>query len=152
MAHFAELNSSNEVLRVVVIDNSDVMNNGGEQSTAAEDFVETIVPFSVTGVSWKQTSYNDRFRKQYASIGHTFDNSKDKFMDPKPHASWTLDGNDDWQAPVTYPNDLEENSLKVLPHWDEDNSRWLGTTYSNAEPPVATEYRWDASGLAWIAL
>ena len=69
MAHFAELNSSNEVLRVVVIDNSDVMNNGGEQSTAAEDFVETIVPFSATGVSWKQTSYNGNFRKNHASIG-----------------------------------------------------------------------------------
>jgi hypothetical protein len=152
MAHFAELDSNNVVLRVIVIDNTDVNTNGGELSAGAETFVETIVPFGIGGVAWKQTSYNDNFRKQYAKTGTIFDNSKNKFISPKPHTSWTLDGNDDWQAPVTYPNDLEENSLLVFADWDEDNLRWLGTTFTDATPPVATEYRWDASGLAWIAL
>ena len=152
MAHFAELDSSNVVLRVIVVSNNEVINNGGDLSVGAEAFVETIVPYSRTGFHWKQTSYNDSFRKQYAAIGHIFDSSKNKFMNPKPYDSWALDENDDWQAPVTVPNDLEENSLRVIESWDEDNSRWLGTTYTDADPPVATEYRWDASALAWIAL
>ena len=40
MAHFAELNSSNEVLQVIVISNTDVDANGGDESTQAETFVE----------------------------------------------------------------------------------------------------------------
>ena len=66
MAHFAELNSSNEVLQVIVISNDDVDANGGDESAQAETFVATIVPYNPTGVAWKQTSYNNNFRKQYA--------------------------------------------------------------------------------------
>ena len=48
-------------------------------------------------------SYNNNFRKQYAGIGYTYDAAKNKFISPQPHASWSLDASDDWQAPVTYP-------------------------------------------------
>jgi hypothetical protein len=75
MAHFAEINSSNLVLRVVVIDNNDVNASGGDQSVAAEEKVKSIVPFT-TGNRWVQTSYNNNFRKQYAGIGYTFDSVK----------------------------------------------------------------------------
>ena len=56
------------------------------------------------GGSWKQTSYNNNFRKQYAGIGMIYDSAKDKFLSPQPHASWSLDDNDDWQAPIAYPS------------------------------------------------
>jgi hypothetical protein len=45
MAHFAELNSSNEVLRVVVISNDDVDANGGDESSSAETYVAGLVPY-----------------------------------------------------------------------------------------------------------
>jgi hypothetical protein len=102
MAHFAEVNSYGLVLRVVVIDNNDVNANGGDQSVGAEEKVKSIVPFT-TGSRWVQTSYNNNFRKQYAGIGYTFDSTKNKFIAPQPFASWSLDANDDWQAPVAYP-------------------------------------------------
>ena len=89
MAHFAELNSSNEVLQVIVISNTDVDANGGDESAEAETFVATIVPYGTGGVAWKQTSYNNNFRKQYAGIGCTYDASKNKFILPKPFASWS---------------------------------------------------------------
>ena len=142
MAHFAELNSSNEVLRVVVISNDDVDANGGDQHADAETFVASIVPHSTGGTAWKQTSYNNNFRKQYAGIGYTYDSSKNKFISPKPYPSWSLDSNDDWQSPVTYPNTTQINSKNVLITWDEDNQKWLGQVDS-------TNYEWDASGLAW---
>ena len=95
MAYFAELNSSSVVLQIVVISNEDVTAHGGDESTAAEDFVESLVPFSSGGDSWKQTSYNNSFRKQYAGIGFTYDAAKDKFISLKPYTSWTLNSSDD---------------------------------------------------------
>ena len=148
MAHFAELNNSNEVLRVVVISNDDVEANGGELSSEAETFVASIVPHSEDGTAWKQTSYNHNFRKQYAGIGDTFDSSKDKFIKPKPYPSWSLDSNDDWVAPVTYPTVTEIESEEVLIYWDEDNQKWLGATHIG-DPIVITNYEWDAINLQW---
>ena len=148
MAHFAELNSSNEVLRVVVISNDDVDANGGDQHADAETFVASIVPHSTGGTAWKQTSYNDNFRKQYAGIGYTYDASKDKFISPKPYPSWSLDSNDDWQAPVAYPTVTEISSNFVLVSWDEDNQKWLGATHTG-DPIVTTNYEWDATNLQW---
>jgi len=150
MAHFAELNNSNEVLQVVVISNADVDANGGDESAEAETFVATIVPYNPTGVAWKQTSYNSNFRKQYAGIGYSYDSSKDKFISPQPYPSWSLDSNDDWQAPVTYPTVTEISSNPVMIFWNEPNLKWLGQTYNfDTEPATTTNYTWDATNLQW---
>tara|TARA_R110002020_G_scaffold135294_2_gene302108 strand:- start:75 stop:530 length:456 start_codon:yes stop_codon:yes gene_type:complete len=148
MAHFAELNNSNEVLQVVVISNEDVNDHGGDLSVEAENFVKTIVPFNPTGVAWKQTSYNNNFRKQYAGVGYSYDSSKNKFISPQPFPSWSLDSNDDWQAPVTYPTVTEIDSEPVMITWDENNQKWLGETYTS-DPIVITNYTWDAINLEW---
>jgi len=142
MAHFAELNSSNEVLRVIVISNDDVNSNGGDYSTSAETFVASIVPHQTGGVSWKQTSYNNNARKQYAGVGYTYDSSKNKFIAPQPFNSWSLNSNDDWQAPVTYPSTDEVGSNILLIDWDESNLRWTGKHDE-------TNYIWDSSALSW---
>jgi hypothetical protein len=122
MAHFAELNSSNEVLRVIVVSNDDVAANGGDLHADAETFVTTIVPYSTGGVAWKQTSYNNNFRKQYAGKGSTYDSSKNKFIQPKPYASWSLDSDDDWQAPVNKPDDGK------MYNWNETDTQWEEVT------------------------
>ena len=51
MAHFAELNSSNEVLKVVVISNTDVDANGGDQHADAETFVTNLLGHESGGVA-----------------------------------------------------------------------------------------------------
>jgi len=142
MAHFAELNNSNEVLRVIVISNEDVDANGGDLHADAETFVASIVPHENGGNQWKQTSYNSNFRKQYAGIGYTYSSSKNKFISPKPFSSWSLDASDDWKAPVALPNVTEISSKSVMMTWDEDNQKWTGILDS-------TNYTWDASSLAW---
>lgn len=144
MAHFAELDSSNVVIRVVVISNEDVDANGGDLSAEAETFVGTLIPF-IDGVAWKQTSYNNNFRKQYARIGGKYDSVKDKFLAEQPFSSWALDGNDDWQAPITKPN-------TIIPDWDEDNLRWIGTAFTEADLSVKLNYRWDVPSLEWVEL
>jgi len=114
MAHFAELDKENKVLRVVVIDNYDVNNNGGDQSATAAEAVKSIVPFEEGGVKWVQTSYNHNFRRRYAGLGMTYNESMDMFLHPKPGADWILDANGDWQPPIPIPN---ENKIY---RWDED--------------------------------
>ena len=70
---------------------------------------------------------------------------KDKFIKPKPYASWILDGDDDWQAPVTGPNNSQANGYEV--EWNESETRFDGIKESDN-----SNHRWDSSGSAWIAL
>jgi len=140
MAHFAELDNNNVVLRVVVV---------GNDCVPSDEHIdgETWCINFFKGGTWKQTSYNSNFRKQYAGIGYTYDAAKNKFISPQPHASWALDANDDWQAPVTYPTDIgTEESPKII-SWDEENLRWTAT---DREDPV-NNFNWDASALAWVS-
>jgi hypothetical protein len=109
MASFAEIKSdNNEVLRIVVINNSDVDTNGGELSTQAEQWVTNNVTEdsylkninnweTYPQTYWKQTSYSGKFRKQYAEPGMVFDSAKNAFIKKNFFASWTLDNNFDWQ-------------------------------------------------------
>ena len=146
MAHFAELDINNKVLRVVVACNQDIANNGGEQSEQAAEHFKTVCPFSSNGVKWVQTSYNNNFRKKYAGIGDTFDFVKNKFIAPQPFASWSLDSNDDWQAPVAYPTVTTYGyNTPYIIHWDESNLRWLG------KDDQKNTFAWLPDTSSWIA-
>jgi hypothetical protein len=149
MAHFAELDSNNEVIQVVVISNDDIDANGGDYSSEAETYVSNLIPHSENGVAWKQTSFNNNQRKKYAGIGFIYDATKDKFISPKPFNSWTLDTNDDWQAPVTLPNVTEVNSNTIEISWYEPNQEWRGKTYTGRDLEIETDYVWNASSLEW---
>lgn len=115
MAHFAELDDNNIVLRVVVVDNKDTSDaNGVEKEHIGIAFCERVL-----GGRWIQTSYNHKVRKQYAGIGYTYDPVKDIFISKSPFPSWVLDENSDWQAPVPMPNDGNAYN------WDEAAGAWV---------------------------
>jgi len=143
MAHFAELDSNNIVTRVVVVGNDVATAAGplGENDMHVDG--ETWCVNFFKGGNWKQTSYNHNFRKQYCGKGYTFDAAKNKFISPQPYDSWALDGNDDWQAPVTYPTDTEDKHIV----WDEAGQKWTAT--DNSDP--VNNFNWDASALAWVS-
>lgn len=80
MAHFAEIDKDNNVLRVVVISNLDIVDEqGNESEKIGQDFCHSLY-----GGNWIQTSYNGTFRKNYAGIGYTYDAERDAFIAPKP--------------------------------------------------------------------
>jgi hypothetical protein len=148
MAHFAELESKTDptgftsdthlvVKRVVVV---------GNDCVPSDEHVdgETWCVNFFGGGTWKQTSYNHNFRKQYAGIGYVYNESKNKFLTPQPYASWSLDGSDDWQAPVAYP---DAGLPDYVITWDEDNTTWAGTKISDD-----SKHRWNADTKAWVAL
>ena len=143
MAHFAQLDGNNVVTRVVVVGNDIETAAGPLGANDMHVDGETWCVNFFKGGTWKQTSYNHNFRKQYAGKGFTFDAAKDKFISPQPYASWALDGNDDWQAPVPNPTDTTDKIIS----WDEDNQRWTATDKS--DPP--NNFNWDASALAWVS-
>lgn len=116
MAHFAQLDDNNKVLRVVVVDNKDTRDALGVE----KEYIGTAHLERVLGGVWKQTSYNANFRKNYAGVGYTYDSTLDAFIPPKPYQSWILNNTTcQWEAPVPHPNDG-----KVY-NWDENVQNWV---------------------------
>ena len=109
MAHYAFLDSNNTVTQVIVGRNEDEVVDGISdwETHYAEAYGQRCV----------RTSYNGNIRKQYAGIGFTYDESKDQFVAPKPFTSWSLDSNNDWQAPTPKP---EGDYM-----WDEETLAWV---------------------------
>ena len=118
MAHFSKLNEDNIVETVVVVSNQvliDDENNESEQQGI--DFLKSIYGENTV---WVQTSYNNTFRKQFAGIDFFYDQDKDVFISPKPYPSWTLNSDNDWEAPIQDPSD-EENKYE----WNEESQNWV---------------------------
>ena len=90
MAHFAQLDANNVVLQVIVVSNADTADaEGNEQEWIGQAFCVRL--FGGAENSWKQTSYNAKFRKNYAGIGYTYDPGLDAFIPPQPAPDCTLD-------------------------------------------------------------
>ena len=167
MAHFAELKAMTDptgftsdshqvVQRVVVVANDEV------PSDMHVDGETWCINFFKGGI-WKQTSYNHNFRKMYAGIGMIYDPVKDKFLTQQPYASWSLDSNDDWQAPITFPTvtndgkagtEEDPNEWVYIISWNEtkynaDNTQGWEATKSNDESETPTKYNWN--GTAWVS-
>jgi hypothetical protein len=90
MAHFAELDLNNIVLRVLAVNNDMIKDEqGNEQEQMGIDFLKSLLGQETI---WKQTSYNRKIRKNYAGIDYTYDLNRDAFIAPKPNdEGWTLD-------------------------------------------------------------
>ena len=116
MAHFAEINDGNTVVRVIVV--------ADEHEADGENWCNALL-----GGTWKQTSYNTSggvhklsgtpLRKNHAGIGYTYDEDKDAFIPKQPYASWVLNETTcQWEAPVAHPDDGERYS------WNEETTSW----------------------------
>ena len=129
MAHFAELKTKVDptghtsdthqvVERVVVVGNDCV------PSDMHADGETWCINFFKGGI-WKQTSYNHNFRKQYAGIGYTYDTVRDEFVSSNPYASWTLDSSNDWQPPITKPDDGKEYGWDEEAYQADNSTGWI---------------------------
>jgi hypothetical protein len=115
MAHFAEIGINNEVLKVIVVNNKELLNDQGiEKESLGQEFCRKLF-----GGNWIQTSFNSKFRKNYAGIGYTYDVVHDAFIPPRPYNSWVLDEETClWQAPIPMPND------ESIYTWNENLQSW----------------------------
>jgi hypothetical protein len=118
MAHFAQIDENNIVIQVIVINNEILLDtNDNESEAKGIDFCESLYGHR----DWVQTSYNGNMRYNYAGIGYTWDSENDAFYAPQPFASWSLNEDYKWEAPVPYPEDA---SPEKIYEWDEDNLTW----------------------------
>lgn len=86
MAHFAEIDENNKVLRVLVVHD--------RYEGRGQEYLANDLNF---GGTWKQTSYNTRlgvhinggtpFRKNFARIGFIFSEEEDAFIRPIPEGA-----------------------------------------------------------------
>ena len=116
MAHFAKLDENNIVIAVHVVNNNVIANEDGTESEAKGILFLNTLHGRAT---WVQTSYNNNFRKNYASLGYKFDFERDAFIPPQPYLSWVL--NEDscqWESPTPYP-DVDNKYV-----WDEESQEW----------------------------
>ena len=121
MAHFAKLGVGNIIEKVSV-----VSNDIATTEQAGVDFLNNL--YGSRDV-WKQTSYNTKagvhlnggtpFRKNYAGVGYTYDQTRDAFIPKKPYNSWILNETTcNWEAPVALPD--TENRY----NWNEETQQW----------------------------
>ena len=116
MAHFAKIENG-IVTQVIVVHNNELLIDGIEQEIKGQEFCSSLF-----GGTWIQTSYNaatNGFRKHYAGIGYTYNQTADVFIAPQPYPSWNLDNNYDWQAPTERPADGKNYK------WEEILQAWV---------------------------
>lgn len=122
MAHFAEIDENNIVLRVLVIGDDDCKDQDGNES----EVIGALFCHKLFGGRWKQTSYNAKIRKNYAGVGYVYDAAKDAFVEPQIFSSWTL--NEEtcrWEPPVEHPKDGKDY------YWNEVNKEWIEVKHGN---------------------
>jgi hypothetical protein len=111
MAHFAEINENNIVLRVLVVDN--------EQEHRGQEFLSEDLGL---GGTWIQTSYNGNFRKMFAGVNFMYNKKLDIFLPPKPFESWILNETlGQWDPPIERPT-VDDTKATI---WVEETQSWI---------------------------
>ena len=161
MIYFAELDSNNKVIRVIV---------GNEESIsypkdpAGEEYCSKNIPNDPTiklvngkypGVKWKQT-FDDNFtRGNYASIGDLYDEEKDVFITQQPFPSFILNNLYKWEPPIGFPivddlgntlprGALYPDSLSIF--WSEPDLTWKGQRIVDGQ---VVNKKWNYTNSTW---
>jgi hypothetical protein len=125
VAHFAQLNSNNEVIYVAAVDNKDIVDSNGDESEAVG--VAFLQKLFGADTVWKQTSYNASFRGNYATVGGTYDPDRNVFISKAPHKGWVLNLETfDWEPPTPAPENGRDALGFLLNEvwWDNDLEDW----------------------------
>jgi len=138
MAHFAKIDNDGLVLQVLTLDNSVLLENGVENETLGQQYLETHNNWPSN--QWIQTSYNTfenkhrnggtPFRGNYASIGYTWDVQNQIFWPPKPFVSWVKYNTEArWQSPI---GDAPALTAEQLSQTQAGTHRWVYLWDENA--------------------
>tara|TARA_B100000287_G_scaffold278614_1_gene262556 strand:- start:1749 stop:2195 length:447 start_codon:yes stop_codon:yes gene_type:complete len=146
MAHFAEINDENTVLRVLVVTDSDCADENGDESEAVgEAFCQQVAKSTNR---WIQTSYNTvngehinggaSFRQHFAGVGMLYSEEHDAFHWPSPFKGAVLDTDTfQWLHPTPMPQDGKPYD------WDEETEKWVEREMTAEEIKDAEELASD---------
>jgi hypothetical protein len=131
MAHFAEIDDNNTVLRIIVIDNANCIDDqGNESEQVGIDYCTNLL-----GGRWLQCSYNTRmnqhllgdapFRGNFPGIGFTYDPENDVFLPPKVYKAWVYEPTiANWVPPFLPPAEPGK-----FFNWSNEIDNWVETSY-----------------------
>jgi hypothetical protein len=142
MAHFAKINNNKEVIAVLVLNNSDMLNASGvEEELIGQQYLEKHNNWPAQ--MWIQTSYNTvvgqhrnggtPFRGNYAGIGYIWDEENQIFWPKKPYTSWVKHiPTASWKSPIGDAPALTEEQIaqtiadthKWSYSWNEETQSW----------------------------
>lgn len=116
MAHFAEIDSNNIVLRVIVVDDENCLDENGLESEQHG----AVFCSQNFGGTWKQCSYNSNFRKNFPSVGFQYRTDLDAFIEPQPFSKWILNEETaQWEPPIANPSTDDEQYW-----WNDNVGQW----------------------------
>jgi hypothetical protein len=124
MAHFAQLDQFNTVIKVEIVNNNILLDNNGNESE--ENGIKYLKSIYGEETKWIQTSYNNNIRCRYAGPGMSYNTEHDVFLYPKPFPLWVLNLETYlWEPPVTEP-ELTEEQLESGSYyeWNEETQEW----------------------------
>ena len=162
MAHFAEIDATNTVVRVLVVPD--------DEEHRGQEFLADDLGL---GGTWIQTSYNTRrnvhvdedgepdggtaLHMNYAGIGYSWDGTG--FAPPQPYPSWTLNETTfQWEPPTPNTNAgyiWDEDTLSWVkpdspfPSWVWTEGRWQPPT---PYPDDGLRYEWDEATTSWVEI
>ena len=147
MADFVKLNESNIVVKGITIHDN--------ECATEEAGVAFINNLFKTDHVWKKTDPDTHegahlkggtpFRKNFAGVGYSYDESRDAFIPPKPFASWVLDEDKCiYVAPVAEPMTYTQNYVKIDNEGNQLNDE-------NGNPiPDNDNYEWNEETTSWV--
>jgi hypothetical protein len=158
MASFAKLDTDNRVLTVVVVNNSDILDeNGIESETIGVQFLlknsgwplwkktsfntvlgKYYITDPVTGIRTLAEDQSKAFRKNCAGIGFSYSEEIDGFVPPKLFTSWLLDSTTGgWYPPVPRPEVQFQDEKNEKYVWNEENTTWDKYINTNLDKNLA---------------
>lgn len=139
MAHFAEIDANNVVLRVVVVSDADSSVDGVEDEATGIAFCKSLWG---ADTNWKKCSYNTMlgvhnmggtpFRANFPSAGFLYDEARDVFIHPQPFPSWVLNETTfAYDPPSPLPEDAGTRDADglIVYKWDEPTASWVRKIY-----------------------
>jgi len=119
MASFAKIGLNSKVIEVVSVVNDVIKDSSGvEREELGIQFLNELYGWPI----WRQTSYNNNIRKNFAGIGMTYDEDRDAFIPKKPYNSWILNEQTcNWESPIPIPSDA---SIDKRYQWNEQIQNW----------------------------
>jgi len=161
MALFAELNENNVITKVIVVDDNDVINNGGNKSQQAADYIKNKFGTN-QNYKWVQSSDDKSFRLNIAVVGGDYLENEDIFRPAKYFPSWAWNSEIlDWQSPIGAKPTAPENSTFIK--WTESETTWYAYVVIQQQdivvenrivvkvnvPEIFQWYKWNNTDKTW---
>ena len=118
IVYFAELDSSNVVQRIEIINSEDILSDDMESISESKGEAKCQELFGGS-ITWKRP-YRDGTRKRFAVPNGSYSPTDDAFLKLKPFSYFVLNSDKEWQPPIAKPTlTSQEEADEYFYIWDD---------------------------------